>query len=101
MTYSSFGCNVIYGYFPTYLFNIHNYNLSIGIFPRKSVYLLGEKYLLEQIFIIYILIAPTRTYLVAVSCLVKKVREIWHFQSAIKYEVAVIKCRKNDMEGRN
>ena len=37
----------------------------------------------------------------AVSCLVKKVREIWHFQSAIKYEVAVIKCRKNDMEGKN
>ena len=35
-----------------------------------------------------------------VSCLVKKVKEIWHFQSAIKYEVAVIKC-EDGMEGRN
>jgi hypothetical protein len=38
---------------------------------------------------------------VVVSCLVKKVKEIWHFQSAIKYEVSVIKCRKYGVEGSN
>ena len=36
--------------FSTCLFNLHNYKLSIGIFPRKSVYSMGEKYPLEQIF---------------------------------------------------
>ena len=100
MTYSSFGCNAIYEYFPTYLFNIHNYNLSIGIFPKKKKFFhWGENIRQNKYFI---LIAPTETYLVVVSCLVKKVKKkIWHFQSAIKYEAAVIKCRKDGREGRH
>ena len=83
----------------SYLFNIHNYNLSIGIFPRESIYWLGGK--ISARTNIFVLIAPTGTYLVVVSCLIKKVKEIWHFQSAVKYEVAVIKCREDGMEGRN
>jgi hypothetical protein len=41
--YSFFECNAIYEYFPAYLFNTHDYNLSIGIFPKESIYSMGGK----------------------------------------------------------
>jgi hypothetical protein len=80
-------------------FNIRKYNLYIRIFPKENVYSLEWK--ISARTNIFILIAPTGTNLVVVSCLVKKVKELWHSQSAIKYEVSVIKCRKNGMEGSN
>jgi hypothetical protein len=78
---------------------MRKYKLSVRIFPKESVYSLGGK--ISSRTNIFILIALTVTNLVVVLCLVKKVKELWHSQSAIKYEVSVIKCRKNDMEGSN